>query len=264
MSKTPYPSDLTDLQYDNIEHMLPQPKTGGRPRKYDNRALLNAILYVLWSGCQWRMLPHDFPPWKSVYGYYSRWQKAGVWSGIHDSLRQTVRELEGHDAQPSAAILDSQTVKTTEQGGPHGYDAGKKANGRKRHVLVDTLGLLLAVVVLPANIQDRDGAKVLLAKVRNWFPRLRLIWADGAYAGELVSWVMQKCGWILQTVLRPVGIKGFVLLPRRWVVERTFGWLNRCRRLSKDYERHPHTTETWIHIAMIRLMSRRLLPKPAF
>ena len=118
--------------------------------------------------------------------------------------------------------------------------------------------------MLPANIQDRDGAKVLLAKVRNWFPRLRLIWADGAYAGELVSWVMQKCGWILQTVLRPVGIKGFVLLPRRWVVERTFGWLNRCRRLSKDYERHPHTTETWIHIAMIRLMSRRLLPKPAF
>jgi putative transposase len=226
--------------------------------------LVNAILYVLWSGCQWRMLPHDFPPWQSVWGYFSRWQKANIWQSIHDSLRETVRQVDGREAEPSAAVLDSQSTKTTEQGGPHGYDAGKKVNGRKRHLLVDTMGLLLAVLVLPANIQDRDGAKTLLSKVNGHFPRLRVIWADGAYGGELVSWVKQTCHWILQTVLRPVGVKGFVLLPRRWVVERTFGWLNRCRRLSKDYERDPQTMETWIHIAMIRLMSRRLLPKPTY
>jgi putative transposase len=240
--------------------LFPPPKIGGRPRQYSNRELINGILYVLWSGCQWRMVPHDLPHWRSVYGYNRRWSKAGLWQHIHAGLRDTVRALDGRDVQPSAAIMDSQTVKTTEQGGPHGYDAGKKVNGRKRHVLVDTLGLLLAVVVLPGNIQDRDGAKVLLAKVRKRLPRLRLIWADGAYAGELVGWVKRTCGWILQTVLRPVGIKGFVVLPRRWVVERTLGWLSRCRRLSKDYERKPATTECWIHIAMIRLMSRRLLP----
>ena len=264
MSRNPYPSDLTDLQWDNIAPLVPGPKSGGRPRKYDNRSLVNAILYVLVSGCQWRMLPRDFPPWESVYGYYRRWSASGVWTRIHDSLRCTVRRVEHHDEQPSAAIVDSQSVKTTEQGGPRGYDAGKKVRGRKRHLLVDTLGLLLAVVVLPADVQDRDGAKVLLAQVRRCLPRLELIWADGAYAGALVDWVRYRCGWVLQTVLRPVGVKGFVVLPRRWVVERTFAWLNRCRRLSKDYERQSQTMETWVHIAMIRLMSRRLLPKSTF
>jgi putative transposase len=264
MNHRPYPSDLTDLQWDNIEHLLPPPKTGGRPRKYDNRQLVNAILYVLVSGCQWRLLPRDFPPWQSVYGYYRRWQRGGAWARIHDGLRRLVRQVAGRDAQPSAAILDSQTVKTTEQGGPHGYDAGKKVNGRKRHVLVDTLGLLLAVVVHPADVQDRDGAKLVLERVRGRLPHLQLIWADGGYSGRLVQWVQKRCGWVLQTILRPVGVAGFVLLPRRWVVERTFAWLGRCRRLSKDYERRPETTEVWIHLAMIRLMSRRLLPKPAF
>src|SRR5215467_5339918 len=162
MNRKPYPSDLTDLQWQNLEHLLPQPKSGGRPRAYPNRELVDAILYVTRSGCAWRLLPHDFPPWQSVYGYFRRWRQAGVWKRLHDALVVTVRHVEGRDRQPSAAILDSQSVKTTEQGGPRGYDAGKKVNGRKRHLLVDTLGLLLCVVVHPADIHDRDGAKLVL------------------------------------------------------------------------------------------------------
>jgi putative transposase len=264
MERNPYPSDLSDIQWDNIEHLFPPPKPGGRPRKYSDRDLVNAIMYVVRTGVQWRALPHDFPPWESVYGYFRRWQLAGIWKDIHDGLVATVREFEGRDPQPSAAILDSQSVKTTEQGGPRGYDAGKKVNGRKRHLLVDTLGLLLAVVVHPAAIQDRDGAKLVLETIRNQLPRLQLIWADGGYAGELIHWVREQFGWILQTILRPTGVKGFVILPRRWVVERTFGWLGRHRRLSKDYERLTKTSETVIYIAMIHRMSRTLLPTTAF
>jgi putative transposase len=263
MSRKRYPSDLTDVQWENIEHLLPPPKPGGRPRSYSNRELVAAILYVTRSGCAWRMLPHDFPPWESVYGYFRRWRLAGVWQSIHDQLVATVRLFDGRQEQPTAAIRDSQTVKTTEQGGPHGYDAGKKVNGRKRHLLVDTLGLLLAVVVHPADVQDRDGAKLVLETVRRQLPRLQLIWADGGYAGQLIAWVRKRCGWILQTVLRPVGVKGFVVLPRRGVVERTFAWLGRYRRLSKDYERLPETSETLIYIAMIHRMSRNLLPESA-
>jgi putative transposase len=264
MERNPYPSDLTDMQWDNIEHLFPPAEPGGRPRKYHTRELVNAIMYVVRTGIQWRAMPHDFPPWESVYGYYRRWSQAGLWKEIHDGLTATVRQCDGRNEQPSAAILDSQSVKTTEQGGPHGYDAGKKVNGRKRHLLVDTLGLLLAVVVHPADIQDRDGAKLVLEKVRDQLPRLQLIWADGGYAGELINWVRDRFGWILQTILRPVGVRGFVVLPRRWVVERTFGWLGRHRRFSKDYERLTQTSENMIYIAMIHLMSRRLFPKRAF
>src|SRR5437588_4952125 len=178
MSRKRYPSDLTDLQWDNLEHLLPAPQPGGRPRAYTNREIVNGILYVTRGGGSWRMLPHDFPPWQSVYGYFRRWRLAGVWKHVHDALVATVRQVEGREAEPSAAILDSQTVKTTEQGGPHGYDAGKKVNGRKRHLLVDTLGLLLAVVVHAADLQDRDGAKLVLEKVRGRLLRLQLIWAD--------------------------------------------------------------------------------------
>jgi len=222
------------------------------------REVVNAIFYVVRSGCAWRMLPHDYPPWQTVYHYFRQWRQDGTWKRIHDTLRRQVRRQAGRNEEPSAAILDSQSVKTTERGGTRGYDAAKKVNGRKRHLLVDTLGLLLAVVVHAADIQDRDGARLVLEKVKHMLPRLQLIWADGGYAGELVDWVRRVCGWILEIVKRPEGAKGFVVLPRRWVVERTFGWFNRYRRLSKDYEFHTETSEAMIYVAMIHIMARRL------
>jgi putative transposase len=211
------------------------------------------------------MLPHDLPPWKTVYHYFRLWRKDGTWERIHSALRVEVRVTAGREPEPSAAVMDSQTVKTTETPGVRGYDAGKKVNGRKRHLLVDTLGLVLMVIVHAANIQDRDGAKLLLERVQGRFPRLRLIWADGGYAGKLIDWVKTVFNWVLEIVKRSDDVKGFQVLPHRWVVERTFGWLGRYRRLSKDYEGLPESSEAMIYIAMIHLMVRRLgrQPQPA-
>jgi len=226
------------------------------------RLFVNAGLYVTRTGCAWRYLPRDYPPWKTVYGYFRQWRINGLWERIHDALRAAVRQAEGRHRQPSAAILDSQSVKTTDRGGPErGYDAGKNVNGRKRHLLVDTIGLLLIVVVHAASTQDRDGAKLVPERLRHRFSRLRLIWADGGYAGALVEWVRSlrtRNTVRLEIVKRSDDAKGFVVLPRRWVVERTFAWLGLHRRVSKDYEAFPETSEAFIRVAMIALMLARL------
>ena len=263
--RQPYPTDLSDVEWQRIQPYLPAPKSGGRPRVHTLREILNAIFYIVRSGCTWRMLPHDLPPWKTVYHYFRLWRKDGTWERINSALRVEVRVAAGREPEPSAAVIDSQSVKTTETPGVRGYDAGKKVNGRKRHLLVDTLGLVLMVVVHAANIQDRDGARLLLEKARGRFPRLRLIWADGGYTGKLVDWVKTLCLWVLEIVKRSNDVKGFQVLPHRWVVERTFGWLGRYRRLSKDYEGLPESSEAMIYIAMIHLMVRRLgrQPQPA-
>jgi len=195
MERPNYPSDLSQKQWEIIAPLVPSARPGGRPRTADVRQVINAILYLVRSGCAWRMLPSDFPPWSTVHGYYRRFRLAGIWQEIHDSLREQVRVEAGREATPSAAIIDSQSVKTTEKGGVRGYDAGKKINGRKRHIVVDTIGLILAVVVHSAGIQERDGAKLVLSRVIGRFPRLLLIWADGGYAGKLVDWVKEVCHW---------------------------------------------------------------------
>jgi putative transposase len=256
-----YDTDLTDAQWEILGPLLPLPPGGGRPRTTDLREVLNAILYLLRSGCAWDLLPHDFPPPGTVYGYFSRWRRDGTITRIHEALRPQVRVASEHEPEPSAASLDSQSVKTTEIGGIVGFDAGKKVKGHKRHILVDTLGLLSAVVVTAANVQDYHGAQPVLESVKDRCPRLKVVWADGIYAKQwLIDWVRTGCGWELQIIKRSDKEKGFKVLPKRWVVERTFGWLGRYRRLSKDYEGSPETSEGRIRMAMIHIMVRRLEP----
>lgn len=258
MSMTDYQSDVSDEQWQILEKLLPASKRRGRP-PLERRWVLNAMLYVLWTGCPWRAMPRDFPKWRSVYTVLRRWRLDGTWERVHAALRGPVRKTAGKKPTPTAVIIDSQTAKSTMPGPGRGYDAGKKLGGRKRHLAVDTLGLVWAVVVHAGSIQDQVGAVDVLRKLKSLCRRLKVIFADSAYGRDgLPAWTKATFGWILRTVLRPVGIKGFVILPKRWIVERTFSWLSASRRFSKDYERLPETTETLIYIRMTYLMSRRL------
>ena len=258
MNKQRYPTDLTDRQWDYIKELIPAAKTGGRPRSLDLRQVINGILYVTVGGIQWRMLPQEYPKWKSVYDYFRTWRRDGTWKRLHDTLRAQVRRQAGRHKHPTAGSLDSQSVKRSAIQGEHGFDGGKKIDGRKRHILVDTLGLVLAVLVTSAAVSDPAGARLLLTKLDGVGKKLRLIWVDGTYRGSLITWVAAHFRFCLAPVLRPFGLKGFVLLPKRWVVERTFAWFIMHRRLSRDFEVLPETSEAFIYIAMIRLMLRRL------
>jgi putative transposase len=258
--RKPYPTHLSDAEWTRLRSYLPTPKAQGRPRTHSLRDVLDAIFYVLKSGCPWRLLPHDFPPWSTVYYHFRRFRLNGLWSLIFKALHAAERKRAGKDPAPSAAIMESQSIKTTEEGGAsNGYDAHKNIKGRKRRLLVDTLGLPLSVYVTPADVQDRVGACWLLAGLKVLVPRLKKIWADGAYTSkELAGWCEEQGGWKLEIVERDRATRGFKVVPKRWIVERTFGWLCRNRRLSKDYERLVQSSETFIEVAMIRLILRQL------
>ena len=276
MSRAPYPSDLTDAEWAVLEPLVPPAKPGGRPRRWPMRDVLDAVFYVVRGGIAWRALPHEYPPWKTVYHYHRIWRLLGVWEAIHTTLRARVRTRLGREPTPSAAIIDSQSVRTTEAGGPRGYDGGKKVNGRKRHLLVDTLGLVLGVKVHEADLQDRAGAMPLLEPLEGKFPKLGLVWADAGYTGKLREWLGSRLGWRLQVVKHPwsgwqgtwapkgapprvVEVpEGFVVLKRRWVASIPFAWLGKSRRTAKDYEALPETSEALVYQVMIRLMLKRL------
>ncbi len=260
-----YPSSsVTEAQWAVLEPLLPPPGNtmgkGGRPEKHPRRLVLDAIFYVVRGGIAWRQLPSDFPPATTVYDIFRRWTKSEAWQRIHDALRDLIRVRAGRRALPTAAIVDAQTVRgaDTVPNTTAGYDAGKKTKGRKRHIATDTLGLLLAVVVTAAHIQDRDGAHRLLVALRARFSTVSHIWVDGGYSGRLVTWARKVLSLTLEVVKRTDKTSGFLVLPRRWVVERTFGWITKHRRCVRDYETLPQHHEAMVYIAMIMTMSRRL------
>ncbi len=272
-SRKKYPSDLTDEQWAIVGPMIPPAKQnprGGRPREVDMREVLNTLFYLDRSGCQWDMLPHDLLPKSTVYDYFSQWRDDGTWAKLVKALRERIRVAAGREPTPRAACIDSQSVKTTEMGGPErGYDGGKKINGRKRHLLVDTLGLLLTVLITSAALDDGVAAPRLLDHVTSHdFPRLVTIFADQQYHNHaLDTWMAEhRAGWRIEVKVRPAGTKGFTPLEKRWVIERTNAWHGRYRRNSKDYERSIESSTAMIKISNIHLMLHRISPcgRPAF
>jgi putative transposase len=256
-----YPTDLNDTEWEQIAQYLPAKSPTGAPRTIAWREILNGIFYVVKNGCTWRSLPHDLPKWKTVYHYFRQFRLQGVWESLNQKVREAVRQAAGREAQASAMIIDSQSAKTVEGGEKRGYDGGKKVNGRKRNLIVDTLGLLILAKVTAANVQDVHAGKQTFQKLLeqpDQLVRLQTIFADGGYRGDLVEWVQENLHVALSIVLKKDHQQGFQVLPKRWVIERTNAWISRSRRLARDYERRAASSEAFIYVAMIRIGLRRL------